>query len=559
MVGKSLKNSLEERVSNLIHEVQKSSNSDIMFAKLKEGHILGFFRMSLLDEEGYVLYDSHEKQFEADEHAREYTDHKEVEDALRLGTGYSEEYSHRFSQTFAYVAKTFEFQGEKYVLRTAFPLKEIKRITDETKLGFLTLGGLVLLLYSLMTWAIIHRLSSPIQQIINKIKPYQEGFDEFIPKIELNSSISSKDDFERLAGTLNSMSEKIQKQIEVLTNQRNETQSILDSLVEGIVAIDHDKRVTYANEMACSILSFSQKTIINTNFLELDKESSSLITKCQELVLSCEREGKVLRESQILGEMRKIYVDIIAIPVENGALLVLQDKSSDHKIVQVGKDFIANASHELRTPITIILGFTETLQDLPEVSPKMLKEITSKVIKTCERLNHLVKNLLMLADIENVGASNLKEIDSTSFLENSRHMVLELHKDAKISIEQEKNIHFFADPGLLELALINLLENAVKYSDDSPKISIHVAQNQGEVQIDVKDDGMGIPEQDLEHVFERFYTVDKARSRRKGGAGLGLSIVKTIIEKHGGKIDVSSVVGTGTEFHITLPPLKLPQ
>ncbi len=558
MVGKSLKNSLEERASGLIHEVQKSPNSKIMLEKLKEGHIYGFFRMSLLDEEGYVLYDSHEEQF-VDDHSREYADHIEVEQALREGIGYSEEYSHRFLQPFAYVAKAFEFQGERYVLRTAFPLKEIKRITDETKLGFLTLGALVLLLYSLMTWAIIHRLSSPIQQIINKIKPYQEGFDEFIPKIELNSSISSKDDFERLAGTLNSMSEKIQKQIEVLTNQRNETQAILDSLVEGIVAIDHDKNVTYANEMACRILGLSQKMIINANFLELNKEYSSLIVKCQELVYSSEREGKVLRESQVLGETRKIYIDIIAIPVENGALLVLQDKSSDHKVVQVGKDFIANASHELRTPITIILGFAETLQDLPEVSPKMLEEITSKMIRTCERLNHLVKNLLTLADIENVGASNLKEIDSTSFLENSRHMVLELHKDAKISINQKRNIHFFADPGLLELALINLLENAVKYSDDSPNISIDVDQNQRGIQIDVKDQGMGIPEHDLEHVFERFYTVDKARSRRKGGAGLGLSIVKTIIEKHGGKIDVSSVAGKGTEFHIILPPLKLPQ
>ncbi len=552
--------SLEERAVELISKIQKASNEKELLQNLKEHQILFFFRVTLIDDVGNVLYDSHVQQILKKGEIPDYVSlHPEVKQALRDGVGYREGYSHLFLQTFAYVAKAFEFEGKKYVLRTSFPFREIEKLTHNFEIGFLTLGGIVLLLYSLMTWMIIHRLSSPIQQIIHAIKPYQQGLNEFVPQIKLSSSIASEDDFGKLAHTLNSMSAKIQKQIETLTIQTKETTSILDSLVEGVVGINENMQVNYANSRACKMLGISKSALLDANFEEIEKPESILIERCKKLILDCRKEAEVLHDSLVLGDSSKVYINIIAVPrpVDGGAILVLQDKTSDYKILKVGKDFIANASHELRTPITIIRGFAETLQDLPNITDEMLKEITTKIIKTSERLTSLVKNLLTLADVENLDSSNFIETDLLDLLDNAKRMLLAVHPHVKIVIEEKiENIHVFVDPGLLDLAFMNLLENAVKYSEEIPELFITLNQKNDEVIVSIEDHGIGIPSQDLEHIFERFYTVDKARSRRRGGAGLGLSLVKTVIEKHGGEITILSQIGVGTKFNIILPSYR---
>ncbi|MEK7339515.1 MAG: ATP-binding protein, partial [Verrucomicrobiota bacterium] len=241
----------------------------------------------------------------------------------------------------------------------------------------------------------------------------------------------------------------------------------------------------------------------------------------------------------------------------SGAIVVLQDKTSHYKVLEMGKDFVANASHELRTPITIITGFAETLQDLPDLPRDVVIEITEKIVRNCQRMDSLVKNLLTLADLENLPPSRFTECDVVAIVETCRQVVLSLYEKAKIHIEKsEESILVAADPDILELAIINLLDNAAKYSPPPAEILVQIAQLSEEVSITIQDKGIGIPVADLEHIFERFYTVDKAHSRRLGGAGLGLSIVKTIIENHHGVISVKSEMGVGTTFTILLPKLK---
>jgi signal transduction histidine kinase len=256
------------------------------------------------------------------------------------------------------------------------------------------------------------------------------------------------------------------------------------------------------------------------------------------------------------GTGPKLYLDLIAAPkpYRSGAILVIQDKSSQHKVIEMGKDFVANASHELRTPITIIHGFAETLQDLPKISKEMLIDITEKIVRNCQRMETLIKNLLTLSDIDNIPETKFINSDVCDVLENCRHMVLAVHPTATIEIKKEKDeIKAPIDPDLMELAIMNLLDNAVKYSKPPARVTISISSQKNDVKITIADQGIGIPEEDVDKIFERFFTVDKAHSRRLGGAGLGLSIVKTIITKHEGTIQVQSIVGKGSTFTILLP------
>ena len=223
-------------------------------------------------------------------------------------------------------------------------------------------------------------------------------------------------------------------------------------------------------------------------------------------------------------------------------------------MLEVGKDFIASASHELKTPITIIRGFAETLQDMKNLPQDMMDDILEKIVRNCHRMDNLVKNLLTLADIENIPLMNTQYCDLEALLQECKRVVLSIYPLASIQIQKPLgSITAEVDPGLLELAILNLLGNAVKYSQSPAQVSISMHQNPDEVQISIRDQGVGISPEDLEHIFERFYTVNKAHSRKLGGAGIGLSLVKTIVEKHEGIIQVTSAIGKGSTFTVCLP------
>ena len=349
-------------------------------------------------------------------------------------------------------------------------------------------------------------------------------------------------------------------QIQNLTEERNEKEAILESLLEGVLAVDHDFRVKYVNFMGSKMLAIPKRYLHGKKLPEHMKQAQkTLLKKCRELLQECQNREAVVTDSVFLEDKVKVYIDLIASPISGrrGAIIVMQDKSSHYKVLEIGKDFVANASHELRTPITIIKGFAETLQDLPQITPEMLKEITEKIVRNCERMEKLVRNLLTLADIENLPESRFQDCDIIVLIEKVEQMLLYLYPNATITFTNKiDSLYLKADSDLLELALANIFHNAAKYSKGPAKITVSVEQIAEEVKIVICDQGIGIPEADLEHIFDRFYTVDKTHSRRLGGAGLGLSIVKNIIQKHDGMISVTSKVGVGTCFTIFLPLRK---
>lgn len=544
--------SMVERADELIEILKSEPDDYALIATLKNSKHKVFFRVGVYNDDRKVLYDSHAKRRLGPKFSQEYAiDHPEVNEAFEKGIGTYEDYSDISEQKMYYLAKAFEFHGQKYVLRVAVPYQYVLDFTQNFEIGFLGLATAVLLLFTIMTWFIINHLTNPIQQIINAVRPYQEGHQTTIPKIKIKSS-NPKDDFGRLANTLNSLSARIQSHINTLTSERNEKEAVLESLVEGVIAVDTDMIVNYANLAALKFLDVTSDELVGKPF------SITNQPKCNDLLKLCMEKEEAQTDDLIAKiDGRKVYFDIVAAPKkpQSGAVLVIQDKSSHYRILEMRKDFIANASHELKTPITIIRGFAETLHDNPTLPEDTTVEITSKIVRNCKRMTNLIKDLLTLADIEHLSESRLTKCDLTHLIDNCSQMLHDAHPTAivNIDIENGKTFDIIADPQLLELAVINLIENAAKYSNPPAHITITLKHLGDKVELSVADKGIGIPKEDIDNIFHRFYTVDKAHSQKMGGSGLGLSLVETIIDKHLGKIWVTSEVGIGTTFTMQLP------
>lgn len=544
---------MEDRATEIIDNIKDAPNNKALVLALKKQKRLIFFRISVITNERKVLYDSHTRKLLGEPFSQEYiVSHPEVIEALNNGVGYHEDHSALLSQTFSYIAKAFDFHGKTYVVRIAFPYKHVSEITSEFKIGFTVLGSAILVLFSIITWFSINRLTRPIQRIIKVVNAYQEGEQSTLPVIT-SSWIKPHCEFGKLAHTLNSLSVKVQKHIDHLIDEKNEKKSILESLVEGVIAVDKNMDVIYANESALKFLNCKSEDLVG---LPLTAEHQ----KCYDLLKACQQENNFIEDTWVTEhEKENYYLDLLASPRlgSNGAILVLQDKSIHHRMLEMRKDFIANASHELKTPITIIQGFAETLES-EELPPELTKEVMGKIVRNCRRMTTLIKDLLALSDVESLSEVRLIDVDIYALIENCVNNLQDGFPDAKITIQNElkKEIHIIGDPNLLEMAVNNLIVNGIKYSKPPAELEIILAEEEGHLKIDFKDNGIGIPKQDLPHIFERFYTVNKAHSRKMGGSGLGLAIVENVMTKHHGKITVTSVVNEGTIFSLFFPLKK---
>ena len=319
---------------------------------------------------------------------------------------------------------------------------------------------------------------------------------------------------------------------------REEKRAILEHLEEGVLTVDGAGRISYVNARADHLLGMGE--VLGHSYQELGGVYGSAAARL--IGRSFEARERVQGHVGVF--------ELVAIPKVEGVILLFKDGSNQKKMLDMGKEFIANASHELRTPVTIIRGFAETLKDLKEVPEAMYESILEKIIRNCERMESLVKNLLTLADLENSGPLDVVPCDVISILDECAEQMMALHPE--IHMERLCNVdvaEVLGEETLLILAFTNVLKNCIKYSKGPASITIRVEAKEDEVYVQVEDRGVGIPEEAWERIFDRFYTVDKTHSRKLGGAGLGLSIVKNIMEKHAASIYVTSVLHQGTTFH----------
>jgi two-component system phosphate regulon sensor histidine kinase PhoR len=280
--------------------------------------------------------------------------------------------------------------------------------------------------------------------------------------------------------------------------------------------------------------------------------STSITRKIDEMIRAKELEASVLYLD------KTISIQILKGEKKASSLVVLKDISNHAKMLNMGREFVGNASHELRTPITIIKGYTEILLDGEGIDTDMQKAILEKISASCQRMEHLVKHLLRLTDLENCEFEGAGQVDIHRLIEEISYQVISIYPDFSIEhLRTEEEATGWVDRDLIELVFTNLFKNSVKYSRDEKVIVVKVDSSGEQIYIQIHDRGIGIPESDLEKIFDRFYTVDKAHCRKLGGAGLGLSIVKLIVEKHGGKIYATSNLGQSTTMHMYLPKAKL--
>lgn len=309
---------------------------------------------------------------------------------------------------------------------------------------------------------------------------------------------------------------------------------------------------------------------IGDGIIQWDGEGSSLIrnesasemwatmpeawhARCRQMLAQAARTGERIAET--LTSQEGVY-NLIATPLAQGALLIMQDKTSEDRVMEKEKEFVVYAAHELRTPFAVVRGFAETLYDFPDLPKKMRQEIVGKIVHTCTRLDRTLQSLLTLADVEALTEERLTLLNLVTLVEEGMALFSTMHPAVQVTFVPsfpQKGLWVRGDRELLALALSNILENGVRYSIAPAQLEIALKQEAQSACIVVTDRGIGIPESDLSRIFQRFYTVDKERSRKSGGAGLGLSIVQTVLTKHHGSVDVVSTLGKGSSFTLRLP------
>jgi len=372
--------------------------------------------------------------------------------------------------------------------------------------------------------------------------------------------LKARNEFGHLSRTINTLAQELERSKQTIATSDEAKEALIEGLEDGVMVLDAHLTVKMANRRCARIVKVPKDQLHSSHFSALaEKIAAPLWQKCSVLLKKVMETQTVMLETFHTEGGGKAHIDIRVTPLphNSGVVLVFRDRSSDYKILEMGRDFIGNASHELRTPITIIKGFAETLHDMPEISGAMLEDITEKIVRNCQRMNALVKNLLLLADLDSASKARVQSCELVSLVGNCNQTLLALHPSAIIeTLHNKEEIIYEADPELLELAITNLLQNGAKYSNDDPEMKVTIEEKESEVLISISDKGIGIPSKDLPYIFDRFYTVNKAHARRLGGAGLGLSIVKRIVQQHEGEIHASSVLGQGTTFSILLPKLN---
>ncbi|MGD0516701.1 MAG: ATP-binding protein [Thermoguttaceae bacterium] len=509
-------------------------------------------RITLILPDGKVAGDSDELPQKMDNHA----DRPEVTDALAGHTGSSERYSYTLKESRMYVAVPLK-QYDKIigVLRTSISMSVVDQAVAAIQLRIAMGGFMVAILMAAISLWISRRITRPLERLRIGAKRFARG--NLTHKLPLTGSQEISD----LAETLNQMAAELDEKINHVVDQRNEREAILSSMIEGVLAVDTQERLIRLNQTAARLIGLdparAQGRLLQEVVRNLDLQQ--LVTNV--LATQKPQEDEILLHDNGGGERYLHAHGTIlrdAQEKEAGALVVLHEVTRLKKLEKVRRDFVANVSHELRTPVTSIKGFVETLLDGAMNNPEELQRFLQIVATQTDRLNAIIEDLLTLSRIEQE-TEKAEIILAPGPIKNVLDTAIEVcqmkasDKNIQIELNCDETLQAPINPPLLEQAIINLLDNAVKYSP--PGQTIHLSANNTDegVVIQVRDHGCGISREHLPRIFERFYRVDKARSRKLGGTGLGLAIVKHIAQAHGGRASVESTVGEGSVFFIYLP------
>ena len=507
-------------------------------------------RVTFISVKGEVLGDSDVSPAELKE-LENHLGRPEVQQALKSGQGSSIRYSATLMTTMLYVALPFhDSGGEDGVLRLALPLSSLQKTRSSLNaILFISLASA--LLVSLILSYILSNVTSRSLRTMSKIAA-QIGNGEFGRRIP----VLGRDEVGELAGVMNDMAARIEGELKSVAAEKNRLDTILRGMGEGVMVTDSRGVITLVNPAFRALLDLREdvegKPLMDiTRHPSLNEAFRKLIetkTECAEEFILPMNGGKTVQTH---------WVPLLEKEVLLGVVAVFHDISDLKRLEKIRRDFVANVSHELRTPVTVIKGYAETLLDgVLSTDPEKAAVFLEKIHRHAGRLASLIGDLLILSELESgVTTPEAAPVAIGPVIDHVCTLLEEKALSKNISIIQPgsgETGEVLADRAKLEQVLVNLLDNAIKYTQDNGTITISSAETEGMLTIAVSDTGIGIPDNDLPRIFERFYRVDAARSREQGGTGLGLAIVKHILQLYGGSISVESRPGKGSTFSFTL-------
>jgi|GEM_PF-102601 len=530
-------------------------------------------RLTIIDELGWVIADSRERPIYMDNHLQR----PEIQESIGKSYGHAERFSHTVKQDMKYLALQIvepnhrpEKENNKAIgfVRVALPLSEIQE--NQKKVTFSILAGCLLsaAIAMVLSFYFSRRFSKPIITFTETADSIAKG------NFEQRISVKHKDEIGRLADSFNVMASSANTRVRNITEEKNKLMTILSGLVEGVIAIDEHQRIIHINHAAEHALSISRTSIGELVWNAIDNKDIHHILR------NIFKDGGISRDQVRIpidkkNNQQNVHKETIldvygaALSAEqsdnknNGAILVLNDISELEMLENIRRDFVTNASHELKTPLTAIRGIVETILLDQTMHRDTVFHFLNKVQDQTNRLVSIVSDLMTLSRLE--GGKNI-EFEYISIDE-----LVQQSFQGFDNIAQEKNVglvinsnsittqnsQIYGDAYAITQLIDNLIDNAIKYTPAQGEVSIHLNKidkdQKSWVQIIVSDNGMGINKNDQARIFERFYRVDKGRSRDLGGTGLGLAITKHIAEQHKGSIWVESEVGKGSKFTVMLP------
>lgn len=507
-------------------------------------------RFSVILPNGTVVGDSDYDPQKMENHG----DRPEIQEALRGQTGISHRRSYTLDERMIYVALPMKTQ-ERLIgaIRTSLPVTHVDNILWDLYLKIISGSLFIALLAAATIFFITRRLSRPLAEIQQGAERFARG--DLSTKVPLPES----EELARLVEALNNMAAQLADRFRTITQQRQEQEAILSSMVEGVVAVDNHDRLITLNKAGARLL------LVNPEAVKGQSIQGIIRNKDLQLFLQQTRSAAVPAEGEIvLNGAHERFIQLHGTKLLDpqgraiGVLLVMNDVTAMRRLERIRQDFVANVSHELRTPITSIKGFIETLQSGAIHEPENAMHFLQIIGRQADRLNQIIEDLLTLSRLEqeeeagkvSLSLAPLKPVLQAAIQINE---VRAAAKQIHLTLNCPEGFQAFINPPLLEEAVVNLIDNAIKYSPPQTVVQIAAAQAQGEVLIQVRDQGRGIAREHLPRLFERFYRVDSSRSRKVGGTGLGLAIVKHIAQVHEGRITVDSALGQGSTFTLHLP------
>ena len=482
----------------------------------------------------------------------------EVQTALAGGTAHVARFSDTLKERMLYVAvPVFDSSHQvTAVIRTALPLTQVNLALDNMtrRIVFGTL--IVALAVALLGFVVSRQISSRMREIKRGAARFAAG--DFSHEIH----VSTADEIGEVAVGLNAMGRRLSETIQTITDERNEQEAVLAGMTEGVLAVDGQERVITINAAAARLLAVDPDDAQGRSIQEVVRNPELQAFVAAVLAEDGPIAGNVVVHTDL--DSRDLQVQGAQLGDGNGdgtgrgAVVVLNDVTRMRHYEAIRRDFVANVSHEIKTPVTTIKGFAETLLDGALDDRHDAERFLHIIVGQADRLSAIIEDLLSLSSLESgsEGARISLEHGSIRDVLQVALDVCEMKaaaRDITLTLDCSDDLFAEINPPLLEQAVVNLIDNAVKYSPEGSRVEVSAATEAMGLAIKVKDVGPGIGREHLPRLFERFYRIDKARSRDMGGTGLGLSIVKHIAVAHGGSVAVESTPGLGSTFTITLP------